>query len=169
MSSGMNSDLWSGEKLILGPMVRANSLAFRLTALTNGADMVFSEEIPAWRAKKCVRVTNNVLGTIDFVIAQPGKETDVLFRTSQVAEKDKNCCVLQIGASSSIEALKAASMFDNDVAAIDINMGCPKHYSVSRGGGAALMLKPEEAEDIIKTLRRNLNIPIRCVQRMNVI
>jgi tRNA-dihydrouridine synthase 2 len=79
------------------------------------------------------------------------------------------------------------------VAAVDINMGCPKHFSVHGGMGAALLRKPEVACDvrltrsspaisldlpltgrilalcqrqIIKTLRRNLNIPISCKIRL---
>ncbi len=38
--------------------------------------------------------------------------------------------------------------------------GCPKHFSVQGGMGAALLRKPETVEDIIKTLKRNINIPI---------
>lgn len=35
-----------------------------------------------------------------------------------------------------------------DVAAIDINMGCPKSFSVSGGMGAALLSKPELIHDV---------------------
>lgn len=35
-----------------------------------------------------------------------------------------------------------------DVAAIDINMGCPKSFSVSGGMGAALLTKPELIHDV---------------------
>jgi tRNA-dihydrouridine synthase len=36
----------------------------------------------------------------------------------------------------------------NDVAAIDINMGCPKAFSISGGMGAALLTKPELIHDV---------------------
>lgn len=36
----------------------------------------------------------------------------------------------------------------NDVAAVDINMGCPKSFSVSGGMGAALLTKPELIHDV---------------------
>jgi hypothetical protein len=36
----------------------------------------------------------------------------------------------------------------NDVAAIDINMGCPKPFSLSGGMGAALLSKPELISDV---------------------
>jgi hypothetical protein len=36
----------------------------------------------------------------------------------------------------------------HDVAAIDINMGCPKSFSLSGGMGAALLSKPELIHDV---------------------
>lgn len=79
----------------------------------------------------------------------------------------------------------------NDVAAIDINMGCPKSFSVSGGMGAALLSKPELIHDvcliiyccfdctfavflnpsflkiqILTTLRRNLSLPVTCKIRL---
>lgn len=35
-----------------------------------------------------------------------------------------------------------------DVAAVDINMGCPKSFSVSGGMGAALLAKPDLIQDV---------------------
>lgn len=63
-------------------------------------------------------------------------------------------------------ALKAALVVEKDVSAIDINMGCPKHYSVSKSMGAAHMSSPEAAEDLIKMLRRNLSIPVSVKTRL---
>jgi hypothetical protein len=36
-----------------------------------------------------------------------------------------------------------------DVSAIDINMGCPKSFSLSGGMGAALLSKPELIHDVL--------------------
>eukprot|EP01032_Pedospumella_encystans_P021462 gene21462-24345_t len=162
-------NLWGRGQVILGPMVRASSLPLRLAALDFGADVVYSEEIPAYRANPytCFRHVNDVIGTVDFIEEKyTGKETLVLFRTHQAREVDERRCVLQLGTSDAVSALKAATLFERDVAAIDINMGCAKHYSVSRGMGAAHMTNPVVAEDIIKTLRRNLNIPISVKTRL---
>jgi len=65
-----------------------------------------------------------------------------------------------------VTALKAALVVEKDVSAIDINMGCPKHYSISKSMGAAHMSSPEAAEDLIKTLRRNLSIPVSVKTRL---
>lgn len=37
----------------------------------------------------------------------------------------------------------------NDVAAVDINMGCPKAFSIQGGMGAALLSKPELIHDVL--------------------
>lgn len=55
---------------------------------------------------------------------------------------------------------------ENDVAAIDINMGCPKEFSIKGGMGVALMGKPEKALNILKTLVCNLSIPVTCKIRI---
>lgn len=55
---------------------------------------------------------------------------------------------------------------ENDVAAIDINMGCPKEFSIKGGMGVALMGKPEKACNILKALVSNLSIPVSCKIRI---
>lgn len=55
---------------------------------------------------------------------------------------------------------------EKDVAAIDINMGCPKEFSIKGGMGVALMAKPEKALNILKTLVSNLSIPVTCKIRI---
>lgn len=57
-------------------------------------------------------------------------------------------------------------MVENDVAAIDINMGCPKSFSLKGGMGAALLDKPETIHHILSSLKCNLRIPISCKIRV---
>ncbi|KAL2504313.1 Aldolase-type TIM barrel family protein [Abeliophyllum distichum] len=71
-----------------------------------------------------------------------------------------------MGTSDAVRALKAAQMVCKDVAALDINMGCPKSFSISGGMGAALLTKPELIHDILTTLKRNLDTPVTCKIRL---
>jgi tRNA-dihydrouridine synthase 2 len=89
-----------------------------------------------------------------------------VFRTHNEYEKASKRCVLQLGAADAVSALRAAGVFEKDVAAIDINMGCAKHFAVSAGMGAHLMTEQKVADDIIKTLRRNLSIPVSVKTRI---
>ena len=165
--------LWR-DTLILAPMVRAGTLPLRLLSLAYGADCVYGEEIIDRKVLRTVRVTNDVLGTIDFVDAQEvvskkpkakrkrathlkgscfsSQDRAVVYRTC-TAEKGRN--VFQMGTANAVLAVQAASILHKDIAALDINMGCPKPFSVKGGMGAALLRTPELAADILSALRRN--------------
>ncbi|XP_028245416.1 tRNA-dihydrouridine(20) synthase [NAD(P)+]-like isoform X3 [Glycine soja] len=109
---------------------------------------------------KCERRINEVIGSTDFV--EKGTN-NVVFRT---CDEEKDRVVFQIGTSDAVRALTTAQLVCNDVAAVDINMGCPKSFSVSGGMGAALLSKPELIHDILTTLKRNLNTPVTCKIRL---
>ncbi|XP_022132401.1 tRNA-dihydrouridine(20) synthase [NAD(P)+]-like isoform X2 [Momordica charantia] len=147
-------------KLILAPMVRVGTLPFRLLAAQYGADITYGEEIIDHKMVKCERRLNERVGSTDFV----EKGTDnVVFRTCSL---ERSQVVFQMGTSNAVRALTAAQIVCQDVAAVDINMGCPKSFSISGGMGAALLNKPDLIHDILTTLRRNLNIPITCKIRL---
>lgn len=147
------------DKLILAPMVRVGTLPMRLLAVDYGADIVYSEEIIDFRLLKCKRVENRILGTTDFI----DEDQNVVFRT---CEKERSHVVLQLGTCSAERALKAAKMVESDVAAIDINMGCPKEFSLKGGMGAALLTQPEKIKEILETLTKNLSCPVTCKIRV---
>ncbi len=151
---------WSYEnKLILAPMVRINTLPMRLLARHYGADIVYSEEIIACKLKRCNRVENSKLGTIEFTPS--GSSQYPVFITYP-----NEPIAIQLGTANANDALEAASLVANDVRAIDINMGCPKHFSLQGGMGAALLLRPELVQEILTTLKRNFNVPITCKIRL---
>ncbi|KAL1458055.1 hypothetical protein WDU94_008230 [Cyamophila willieti] len=147
-------------KIILAPMVRMNTLPFRLLSLDHGADLVYSEELVDHKLVKTERRVNDVLGTVDFVDPLDGQ---VVFRT---CPREKNKIILQIGTASAERALEAAKKVEKDVAAIDINMGCPKQFSLAGGMGAALLSTPDIACNILTTLVNNLSIPVTCKVRV---
>ncbi|KAJ6818453.1 tRNA-dihydrouridine(20) synthase [NAD(P)+]-like isoform X2 [Iris pallida] len=147
-------------KHILAPMVRVGTLPFRLLAAEYGADITYGEEIIDHKLLKCERRINESLGTTDIV--ERGTES-VVFRT---CSEEKDRVVFQMGTSDAVRALTAAQLVCKDVAAIDINMGCPKSFSISGGMGAALLSKPELIHDILTTLRRNLDTTVTCKIRL---
>ncbi|KAL5988383.1 hypothetical protein ACLOJK_036147 [Asimina triloba] len=100
------------------------------------------------------------LGTTDLIEKGTG---NVVFRT---CDEEKERVVFQMGTSNAVRALTAAQLICQDVAAVDINMGCPKSFSLSGGMGAALLSNPELIHDILTTLRRNLDTPVTCKIRL---
>ncbi|KAK3745585.1 hypothetical protein QZH41_016225 [Actinostola sp. cb2023] len=108
---------------------------------------------------KTTRVENKLLQTVDFVMA----DGTVVFRTCK-EEQDK--VVFQMGTADPARALKTALHVVQDVCAIDVNMGCPKDYSVKGGMGAALLTKPEKVYDILTTLVKGIHKPVTCKIRI---
>jgi tRNA-dihydrouridine synthase 2 len=126
----------------------------RLLALSYGCDTVWGEELVDRRVMATTRAVNKELGTVEWRSNSNGA---IAFQTCAL-EKDK--VVFQLGTSNDVNAVKAASQVAGDVAAIDVNMGCPKHFSISGGMGAALLSTPDIAMGIIKALKRNVQIPV---------
>ncbi|XP_021112478.1 tRNA-dihydrouridine(20) synthase [NAD(P)+]-like isoform X4 [Heterocephalus glaber] len=152
-----NLSLCYQNKLILAPMVRVGTLPMRLLALDYGADIVYCEcrgikpralsmlELIDLKMLQCKRVVNEVLSTVDFV----APDDRVVFRT---CAKEQNRVVFQMGTSDAERALAVVRLVENDVAGIDVNMGCPKEYSTKGGMGAALLSDPDKIEKLEDTL-----------------
>lgn len=147
-------------KLILAPMVRIGTLPMRLLALDYGADIVYTEELIDRKLLRSTRRENDVLGTIDYIDKTDGT---VVFRT---CPREREHVVLQIGTSDPSRAAEVARMVEKDVAGIDVNMGCPKKFSMLGGMGASLLSEPQKATSILQKLIETVKIPITCKIRV---
>ena len=85
--------------------------------------MVYSEEIIDRKIVTTKRSFNENLGIVEF-----RTERSPVFQTVP-GER----VVFQIGTNDATRALRGAEMVARDVCAIDVNMGCPKKFSVSGG------------------------------------
>lgn len=148
-------------KFVLAPMVRIGELPTRLLALKFGADLVWGPEIIDKKLITCERKYNETLKTVDFLSKSGNKKipgmTDLVFRTYPEMENDK--IVFQMGTANPELAVKAAKIVINDVGAIDINAGCPKHFSIHSGMGAALLSTPDLLCDILTNLVNEVGKP----------
>ncbi|XP_078607948.1 tRNA-dihydrouridine(20) synthase [NAD(P)+]-like [Branchiostoma floridae x Branchiostoma japonicum] len=157
---GASSRLNYADKVMLAPMVRIGTLPARLLALDYGADVVYCEELIDHSMLQCQRVENELLDTIDFIKEQAHHP---VFRT---CAKERDRVVFQMGTADPERALKVAKLVENDVAGIDVNMGCPKEYSTKGGMGAALLSNPEKIKQILTTLVNGVSIPVTCKIRI---
>lgn len=170
---------------ILAPMVRASTTPLRTLALSHGASLVYTEElIDRSITSPTERYVNEELGTIDYRVpkhtysakVQRRMENDVdnpdsangavLLRIDPMIERHK--LIYQMGTGEPNLALNAALTVIQDVDGIDVNMGCPKKFSVSGGMGSELLSDTKRACDIISTLRRNIgcNKPVSAKIRL---
>jgi len=147
-------------KTIIAPMVRVGTLPFRMMAIDYGADLVYTDEIIDWKMLRSVKEENAVLNTTDFVDKSNGT---VFFRT---CKKEKEKVIFQVGTSDAQRALKVGKMVEPYVSGFDVNMGCPKEFSLKGGMGAALLTQPEKVKSILTTLVEGLSIPVTCKIRI---
>ncbi|TKR94275.1 hypothetical protein L596_008580 [Steinernema carpocapsae] len=105
-------------------------------------------------------MSTQILGTIDYVI-----ETDVVLRIDPKKEAPR--LVLQIGTNDPQRAVEVLKKTQKDVAAFDVNMGCPKPFSISGGMGAALLKQPDKVKKILTALVDAAEIPISCKIRVH--
>ena len=163
----------------LAPMVRASTTPLRALALHYGADFVYTEELVDRSLSDTIRQVNDEMGTIDFLrdtsklsakvqrrmSRDPNAVAPIMLRLDPSMERGKVVC--QLGTGEPNLALEAAKHVYKDVDAIDINMGCPKKFSVSGGMGSALLSDPDRASRIIRTLRNELpNKPVSAKIRL---
>ncbi|CAL2027477.1 unnamed protein product [Caenorhabditis brenneri] len=151
------SDLYRNKK-ILAPMVRAGRTPLRLLCLKYGADLCYTEEIVDKKLIEATRVVNEALGTIDY---RNGDE--IILR---LAPEEKGRCILQIGTNCGEKAAKVAKIIGDDVAGIDVNMGCPKPFSIHCGMGAALLTQTEKIIHILTSLKAAARVPVTCKIRV---
>eukprot|EP00760_Papus_ankaliazontas_P008337 PhM_4_TR13732/c0_g1_i1/m.58549/K05543/DUS2; tRNA-dihydrouridine synthase 2 len=146
------------DKVIVAPMVRISTLGFRELCGHYDADVCFSEELVAFKLAKCTREVNTTKGVVEYVALEPtGKpknrqlKRSVIFST-KIGHGERAKVVLQLGAPNPEIAVAAATMVVDDVDGIDLNMGCPKKFSVEQKMGAALMSAPDTACSILRAL-----------------
>ena len=122
-------------------MVRIGTLPFRKLCLSHGADIIFTEEIIDKKLIGCQKIYNEELKTNDYIY----KDGTLALR---IHEEERNNLILQIGTSSAKSALEAALLVKDDVIGIDVNMGCPKHFSTHGNMGSSLLALPDLVKEV---------------------
>eukprot|EP01083_Nonionella_stella_P026553 73128_1 len=138
--------------LVLGPMVRVSTFPMRLLCLKYGATLAYGPEIIDYKLINSKRKLGASTNTIEFVAKD--KETRLIFKTF-CSKKEPVVC--QIGSCDAIKFLRSSAKVCKYVHGIDLNMGCPKPFSINKGIGASLLHpnKMHIVEDILKTWKRN--------------
>lgn len=134
------SELLTRNPFWLAPMAGVNDAAFRELCKEQGAGITFSEMISA-KGLHYDAQNNNAR---------------MLLR---VSPREVPIAVQLFGADPDIlgeQAAEIAREFGEDLAFIDINMGCPVPKVVNKGEGSALMKTPEIAVDIVKSVAEAL-------------
>lgn len=125
--------------LILGPMAGVTDWAFRTVCAELGANITVTEMVSS-RA-----------------LVYKDKKSQALLR-----KNDGSICGAQIfGNDPQIMAQAAQLALEHSGCDfIDINMGCPMPKIANSGDGCGLMRTPELAGDIVKAVKKAVNVPV---------
>ena len=123
-------------------------------------DLVYSPEIVDKSIIGAVRCVNEASGTVDYI-----KGGRLIFRTHPV---ERPHLVFQLGTADPVLALQAALTVQEDVAAFDLNCGCPKRFSLQAGMGAALLKSPDLLIGILEKLLSGTRRPVSAKIRLFV-
>ena len=149
------------ESLFLSPMVRINTLPFRLLCFELGCDYTFTEEIISKKLKNSKKVFNKDLNTYDYI---HNKDNTLILR---ISPSEINHLFLQIGASNVEDAIESIKIVKDEIIGVDLNMGCPKHFSTHGNMGSSLLNYPELAKEILTQMKINFpNKLISCKIRL---
>ena len=124
---------------VLAPLAGITDLPFRLLAKEAGCGLMYSEMISA---NALVRRSAKTLKMLDSCSA------------------DKPLCVQIFGADPSIMADAAQMVEGSGADMLDINFGCSVKKILKSGSGAALMKETKITEQILRKVRRSINIPL---------
>ena len=125
--------------LILGPMAGVTDWAFRTVCAELGANITVTEMVSSralvYKDKKSAALLKKThIGLCGAQIF--GNDPDIMAQGAQLAMEISGCDFL------------------------DINMGCPMPKIANSGDGCGLMRTPELAENIVKAVKRAVDVPV---------
>lgn len=123
----------------LAPMAGVADRAFREICVSYGASYVVSEMVSSKGLTMCDRKSKKLLA---------------------LSEKERPAAAQIFGNDPEIMAQSARACLDYNPEVIDINMGCPAPKIAGNGGGSALLKTPDLAEEIMKSVRSAVDIPV---------
>ncbi|MHB1341857.1 MAG: tRNA dihydrouridine synthase DusB [Coriobacteriia bacterium] len=144
MNSRDIKTLLSSAKVVLGPMAGITEAPFRGICKRMGAGLTYTEMISA-----------------KGLHYNPDAPVSRALLTFDAGETP--CGVQLFGAEPELMAAQAARiarMHGENVALIDINMGCPVTKVVNKGEGSALMRAPELAVEIVRAVASASGVPV---------
>lgn len=127
--------------VFLAPMAGVTDISFRGLCKEMGCGLVYTEMVSAK------------------ALYYGSENTQSLLR---IADEEKPVAVQIFGREPEIMAAMVEKHFNDrdDIAVVDINMGCPVQKITKNGEGSALMKEPELAADIVRAIKKISKKPV---------
>jgi tRNA-dihydrouridine synthase len=140
-------------KFISAPMVDQSNLAWRLLVRENGADLAFSQMMHARNFMTDKNYRSDCVDWDDYT------HSGGVAEASRSRELDKPL-IVQLAGDDPHVLVEAGKYLHKDVAAIDLNLGCPQ--KIAKKGNYGAYLLPEKAliVKLLSAMVQNLDCPI---------
>lgn len=151
-------------KLAIAPMAGITDKAFRQLCLKWGADISWSEMVSSEGL-----IRNPLKNNRSLLLAEKFGDNPARNATHSVAGGEKNYWV-QIFGTSPKNMSKAANIIEKEIKphGIDINLGCPVKKAQKAGYGACQISEITKVIEIIKEIKKNINIPLSLKTRLGL-
>lgn len=134
------SEIFKKRPLALAPMAGVTDAAFRAVCRDCGAEITYTEMV----SSRALVYQDNKTGSLlirnknesPFGVQLFGNDPRVMREAAEIAYERTECDF------------------------IDINMGCPTPKIVNNGDGSALMRNPALAAEIVREVKRGVNVPV---------
>lgn len=153
MSTSFYESLGS-PKFISAPMVDQSKLAWRLLVRRNGADLAYSEMMHARMFKEDKKYRQSVIDWDDYSHISSDKDIEEMSKS-----QDKNT-IVQFAGDDPDTVVEAGRYVHHDVAAIDLNLGCPQKIAKRGNYGAYLLSQPDQVIKVLTAMVKGLDCPI---------
>jgi len=125
--------------VFLAPMAGVTDMPFRLICKENDCGLTYTEMASSKAFHYLSEKTQKI---------------------AQLSSDEKPAAVQIFGSDPDVMSNTAEMLCQAGVDLIDINMGCPAPKIVKNGEGSALMLKPELAAKIMRSVVKSSNVPV---------
>lgn len=148
MTRGSFMDFWkntlNNARFIVAPMVDQSELAWRMLSRKHGAQLCYTPMLHSriFLSSKSYRMKN--------------------FTTCP----EDRPLIAQFCGDDPETILEAAKLIQNEVDAIDINLGCPQNIAKKGHYGAYLQDEWQLIESIVKRMKEGLEVPVTCKIRI---
>ena len=134
-------NLTFNNNVFLAPMAGVTDISFRGLCKEMGCGLVYTEMVSAK------------------ALYYGSENTQSLLR---IADEEKPVAVQIFGREPDVMAAMVEKHFNHrdDIAIVDINMGCPVSKITKNGEGSALMKEPELAADIVRAIKKVSTKPV---------
>ena len=135
-------DFYRRHQIILAPMAGITDRVFRQLCCEQGAQLAFTEMVSAkglsYANEKTAHLVDLGPDEAEVGVQLFGHEADTM----------------------AAQAVWLRERLGDALAVVDINMGCPARKIVTKGDGASLMQRPDEAAAIVRAVSAAVDVPV---------